>query len=72
MSVKVGQIVKCYWAKDWHEGLVLSVGERSDGQAQMLTVEIINNPFFRNTKVDVTLWYATTQKEATQLTFDLS
>ena len=72
MSVKVGQIVHFYWAKDWHEGLVLVVGERVAGQAQVLTVEIINNPFFRNTKVDVTIWYATDTKEATQLTFDLT
>ena len=72
MSVKVGQIIKCYWASDWHEGLVLSVGKRIEGQAQVLTVEIINNPFFSNTKVDVTVWYATDTKEATQLTFDLT
>ena len=72
MSVSVGQIVKCYWAKDWHEGLVLSVGERIEGQAQVLTVEIINNPFFSNTKVDVKLWYSTDTKEPTQLTFDFT
>ena len=72
MSIKVGQIVSCYWAKDWHEARVLRVGKRMEGAAETLTVEIINNPFFRNTKADVTLWYITGQKEPEQLTFDFT
>ena len=72
MSVEVGQIVNCYWAKDWHEGLVLVVGERIEGHPQVLTVEIINNPFFKNTKADVSVWYATGESEPEQLTLDFT